>query len=175
MVEPKSSRPFLPPGYGAEKATTRPPGDLLSWDEVRGQLVAARNYWLCTTRPDGRPHVKPVWGIWFDDGLLFSTHPDTVAAQNLRSAHEVAVHLESGDQALICEGSARRTHDRSLLARFGAEYESKYDWPMSPEDIDPENPHAAFYQVRPRQILSWSTALEVGETITRWAFDAPRT
>ncbi len=60
-----------------------------------------------------------------------------------------------------------------LLGRFGAKYETKYDWPLSPGDLDPGNPHAAFYAVRPRSALSWSAATEIGETITRWSFGEP--
>jgi hypothetical protein len=81
------------------------------------------------------------------------------------------VHLESGDQVVIVEGTAMRLEDRALLARFGRAYETKYDWPLSREDLDPGNPDAAYYGVRPRTVLSWRTATEIGETITRWNFD----
>jgi hypothetical protein len=169
-VEPRPSRPRLPPGYGIEKATG-PPGERLPWKQVGEWLAAARNYWVCTTRPDGRPHTKPVWGLWLDGTFTFSTHPETVTARNLRTNPEVAVHLESGDQVLTVEGTGRRTYDRSFLTRFGRIYGDKYRWPMGPEDVDPENPDAAFYVIRPRRALSWAAATEVGETITRWTFE----
>jgi general stress protein 26 len=171
-VEPIPSRPSLPPGYGIEKATGAP-GERLPWSQVAGWLATARNYWVCTTRPDGRPHAKPVWGIWLEGQFVFSTHPETVTARNLRVNASLVVHLESGDQVTIVEGTAKRIEDRALLARFGAKYEAKYDWPLSSEDLDPGNPHAAFYAVRPRSALSWSAATEIGETITRWSFGEP--
>ena len=37
---------------------------MLTWDFVDEQMANSRNYWISTTRPDGRPHVAPVWGIW---------------------------------------------------------------------------------------------------------------
>jgi general stress protein 26 len=108
-------------------------------------LAAARNYWVCTTRPDRRPHAKPVWGIWLEGDFLFSTHPETVTARNLTANPALVVHLESGEQVMIVEGTAKRLDDRALLARFGEAYEAKYDWPLSPQDLDPRNPDAAFY------------------------------
>jgi hypothetical protein len=96
-----------------------------------------------------------------------------VTARDLGTNPEVAVHLESGDQVVILEGEARRTSDRQFLARFGELYGAKYDWPVSPDDVDPENPDAAFFVVWPRRAVSWSSATEIGETITRWTFLDP--
>jgi general stress protein 26 len=169
-MEPRPSRPHLPPGYGIEKATGAP-GERLPWSRVSEWLHGARNYWVCTSRPDGRPHAKPVWGVWLEGRLLFSTHPETITARNLRANPALALHLESGDQVVIVEGTATRLDDRSLLARYGEEHEAKYDWFLSPADLDPGNPDAAYYAVRPRVALSWDTATEIGETITRWSFD----
>jgi hypothetical protein len=89
----------------------------------------------------------------------------------LRANPALVVHLESGDRVVIVEGTAMRLDDRPLLARFGMAYEAKYDWPLSREDLDPANPDAAFYAVRPRAALSWGSETEIGETITRWNFD----
>lgn len=64
-----------------------------------------------------------------------------------------------------------RLEHRPLLERFGETYEAKYDWPLSPTDLDPGNPDAAYYAVRPRTVLSWGTATEIGDIITRWRFE----
>jgi general stress protein 26 len=169
-MEPTPSRPHLPRGYGIERATGAP-GERLPWNRVSEWLTAARHYWVCTTRPDGRPHAKPVWGVWLEDRLLFSTHPKTITARNLKAQSALVVHLESGDQVVIVEGKAERLDARPLLERFGEAYEAKYDWPLSRDDLDPGNPDAAFYAVRPRVVLSWGTATEIGETITRWSLE----
>jgi hypothetical protein len=169
-MQPTPTRPHLPRGYGIEKATG-PPGERLPWSRVSEWLIAAPSYWVCTTRPDGRPHAKPVWGVWLDDEVLFSTHPETVTARNLRASSALVVHLESGDQVVIVEGAAARLEDQQVLARFGEAYKAKYDWPLGPKELDPANPDAAYYAVRPRAVLSWDTAAEIGESITRWSFD----
>lgn len=142
----------------------------MPWSRVHERLIAARNYWVCSTRPDGRPHAKPVWGIWLQHRLLFSTHPGTITGRNLRANPALVVHLESGDEVVIVEGTASRVDDPSLLEMFGEAYEAKYDWPLSSEDLDPNSPYAAYYAVLPRVALSWRSATEMGETITRWSF-----
>jgi hypothetical protein len=59
LAEPvERSRPYVP-GYGVP-ASGR---GMLSWDHVEERMTAARNYWLSTVRPDGRPHLSPVWGV----------------------------------------------------------------------------------------------------------------
>jgi Pyridoxamine 5'-phosphate oxidase len=66
LATPTAASPVL---YGAPA----PPGDLLPWSWAEQRLVAARHYWIATTRPDGRPHSRPVWGAWLPDGFWFST------------------------------------------------------------------------------------------------------
>ena len=61
----------FPPGYGTARRT-------MSWGEVRARLEAAPAYWLSTARPDGRPHVVPLDGIWLDDVWWYGGSPDTV-------------------------------------------------------------------------------------------------
>lgn len=168
-MEPTPSRPRLPRGYGVETATSAA-GERFPWPQVERQLLGARNYWICTTCPDGRPHAKPVWGLWLEGQVLFSTHPETVTARNLARSPSVVVHLESGDEVVIVHGEGSRVTDASLLAAFGEQYERKYDWPLDAEDLDPANVSMAFYSVRPRAVLSWSGAIEIGETIARWTF-----
>lgn len=79
-MDPRPERPRMPPEYGIDESAT---AGMLPWETVRGWLTTARNYWVCTSAPGGRPHAKPVWGIWDDDALLFSTHPKTTTGSNL--------------------------------------------------------------------------------------------
>jgi hypothetical protein len=37
---------------------------LLPWTRAEHRLLHARAYWIATTRRDGRPHGRPVGGIW---------------------------------------------------------------------------------------------------------------
>jgi hypothetical protein len=51
---------------------------------------------LATRRPDGRPHVAPVWFILDSGDLVFTTHRDTVKGRNLR--HDPRVMLAVDDE-----------------------------------------------------------------------------
>src|SRR5437667_2341575 len=120
LPEPIARRPRMPAGYGVDPAAT---AGLLAWDTVRAQLASARNYWVATATPDGRPHVAPVWGLWLDEAFYFSTDPASRKGRNLTASPELVVHLESGDDVVILEGRAEPVTDQSLLARFAEAYE----------------------------------------------------
>jgi len=100
---------------------------------VSERLTASRNYWVHTTRLDGRPHVKPVWGLWFEERFYFSTNPRSVAAKNLSVNNQVAVHLESGDDVVILQGQAEPVADQSLLSRLDEAYFSKFSYHLVSE------------------------------------------
>jgi general stress protein 26 len=162
MTEPVPSRAGLPPGYGTDSAESAP-GERLPWERIEAWLTGARNYWVCTTRPDGRPHAKPVWGIWVDGALLFSTSPASVTARNIRERSPVAVHLESGDQVATFEGTPEPVRDRELLERFVRAYDAKYDWRM-----DVSNPNMPVFSLRAESVLAWDAGDSLAETATRW-------
>jgi hypothetical protein len=92
----------MPGGYGVPESTD----GLLDWSQVEDRLVSATQYWMATTRPDGRPHVVPRWGVWLDGHLFYDGSPDTVHVQNLRQNPACALHLEDGWQAVVVEGTA---------------------------------------------------------------------
>jgi general stress protein 26 len=157
---PEPTRAWLPAGYGSPSS---PPGERLPWPDVEEWLAGARSYWLCTTRPDGRPHAKPVWGVWLDEMLVFSTSPDSVTARNVAAGSALLVHLESGDQVAMFEGSPEPVRDSALLERFTEAYEKKYNWRM--DVSDPDTPILA---LRPESVLAWDAKQSFIETATRW-------
>jgi hypothetical protein len=147
----------MPASYGI----TAVPREGLPWERVEEWLTAARNYWICTTRPDGRPHAKPVWGVWLDDAVLWGTSPQTVTGRNLAANPEAVVHLESGDEVAILEGEFAFEHDPAVIARFVEAYAAKYDHRLELESA---------YALHPRTCLSWTEA-DFPSTATRWVFD----
>src|SRR4051812_42130483 len=100
---PVARRPRIPAGYG-ETGSMAPPETRLPWPTVENWLVDARTYWVTTTRPDGRPHAVPLWGIWRDGALYFSTGAETATAGNLASNPAAIAHPGNGDQVAIIEG-----------------------------------------------------------------------
>src|ERR1700748_2060743 len=96
------------------------------WDDVERALRAARSYWLCTTRADGRPHAMPVWGVWLAGALWFGTGRVSIKGRNLARDPRAVVHLESGDDVVVLEGEVELPAERDKLERFVELYEQKY-------------------------------------------------
>ena len=158
--EPIAGRPSMPAGYGIAPSTD----GLLSWDAVREQLVNARNYWIATTSPDGRPHAMPVWGLWLDDAFYFGTDPTSRKGRNLSADRRMVIHLESGDDVVIVEGVADPVSDPSTLLRFSDAYEKKYAFRP-----DPSTPSTGVYRVRARVAFAWREN-DYPQSATRWRF-----
>ena len=136
---------------------------MLSWSRVNERLERARNYWVGTTRPDGRPHVVPVWGVWLDEAFYFGTDRHSRKGRNLATNPGLVVHLESGDDVVILEGVAQEVTDPSLLARFSDIYAATYG-------LSEGIPAAAVvYTLRPRVAHAWLESNFV-ESATRWLF-----
>lgn len=146
-TQPISSRPHMP-GYGIVEART----GLLTWERVSQQMAQARNYWLTTTRPDGRPHAMPVWGVWLDETFYFGTGRSSVKGRNLAHNPAVSVHLESGDDVVILEGVVEEVSDRLLLRHIYDVYGQKYKLDMSANAEEGAEPT---YALRPTTVFAW--------------------
>jgi hypothetical protein len=109
-------------------------GPLTPWASAKERLAQARNYWLTTVRPEGRPHVVPVWGVWLDNVFYFSTGDKSRKARNLELEPRCAFSVEAGNLHLVVEGSAARVNDEALLRRMAEAYTAKYDWPLEVRD-----------------------------------------
>lgn len=160
---PARSRPRLVFSYGVDPTKT---SGMLRWNEVQERLADARNYWLATTRANGRPHVMPVWGLWMNAMWLFSTDAASVKGRNLARDPRAVVHLESGDDVVVLEGRAEMVTERALLRRFADAYERKYRF--RPETGNPATP---VYALQPAVALAWHE-MDFPGTATRWRFSA---
>lgn len=109
-------------------------GELTPWATAEERLTKARSYLLSTVRPDGRPHVAPMWGVWLDNVFYFSTGEGSRKAKNLAREPRCAFSVEAGDLHLVIEGSASPVSDEALLRAMAAAYTPKYDWPLEVRD-----------------------------------------
>ncbi|HTW20886.1 MAG TPA: pyridoxamine 5'-phosphate oxidase family protein [Mycobacteriales bacterium] len=141
-----AGRPPMAAGYGI---ATDAEG-MLPFDWAEQRLTESRNYWVCTTRADGRPHAMPVWGLWLDGAVFFSTDPGSVKGRNLAARPDAVVHLESGDELVLAEGRVERISGAEVPAEFADRYDEKYG-----HRIDLADPSFACYRLRPDRVIAW--------------------
>ena len=158
MDVPQPERPDIPDSFGF--SIEEYPFEPISWQWVTEQLETARNYWVVTTRPSGRPHSVPVWGVWVDESFHFATDPGGVTAQNLRRNPQSVVNLESGDDVVILEGQFE-LHDSTPSIQ--AAFNTKYDMPWGADETIP------VFTLEVKKALAW-TESNYPSNATRWRF-----
>lgn len=89
------------------------------------QLLVQRVVWLCTLRPDGSPHLTPVWFLYLDDGWWISSAAGNVKVANLEKDPRVSLALPDGDRPVVGEGLAE-VHRDHLPSEVIAGFASKY-------------------------------------------------
>jgi Pyridoxamine 5'-phosphate oxidase len=118
--EPIASEPFMP-GYLAPGT-----GGTLPWAWAEQRLVQCHTYWVGTCWPDGRPHLSPVWGVWFDACLWFSCDPSSRKAKNLTANRACAVATDNPLEPVVIDGVATRVEDRAVVTRYVEAERVKY-------------------------------------------------
>src|SRR5215831_15947558 len=162
---PKVTRPNMP-GYGLPKTKK----GLLSWKWAEDRLKRSRQYWIATTRPDGRPHVMVVWAQWLHGALYFSTGAKSRKAQNLASNPHCTMCTENAAEAVIVEGTVEVEQDVDRIRKFIPLYEKKYRWKLG-EMADNLLAHKdPLFLLRPRTVFGlWEKTFTT--SATRWIFD----
>ncbi|MBO3086917.1 TIGR03618 family F420-dependent PPOX class oxidoreductase [Cellulomonas dongxiuzhuiae] len=94
--------------------------------------------WLTTLRPDGSPHVTPVWYLLDEDTFWIASSTANVKVANMLRDPRVAIAVDgSGSRPVVAEGHAhvdRGIHAHApLLARFAAKYDG---WDAADERQD---------------------------------------
>ena len=163
----RAERPYMP-GYGIRETSD----GLLAWDEALRRLAGARNFWLATVRPDGRPHLMPVWAVWHEEALWFSSSLRSRKIRNLLAEPRCSLSTEDGNHPVVVEGRAEIVTDRDRIAAFLAASNAKYDVDYGPDFLDPAV--NATVRVEP----DWAFALDeeaFTTSPTRWNFPAAAT
>ena len=66
--------------------------------KVYARLRVEPIIWLATTRPDGRPHLVPVWFWWDGASVLIFSEPDKQKVRNLRHSPHAMLALDTADE-----------------------------------------------------------------------------
>ena len=165
MIEPKASRPHWP---DATQKTTSETTGLKSWPWALERLEKSHNYWIATSRPDGRPHLMLVWGVWWQDAFWFSTGPRTRKARNIAADPHCVIGTEKADEAVVLEGLAEEIKDRSIWKQIVQVYNRKYGGDVEPLLLASGG---GVFRVKPQIAFGQDEHAEnFTESVTRWHF-----
>jgi nitroimidazol reductase NimA-like FMN-containing flavoprotein (pyridoxamine 5'-phosphate oxidase superfamily) len=122
------------PGYGtlpADQGT-----GLLPWSWAEERLIRSHDYWLATVMPSGAPHLMPVWAVWHQDRLWFSSAIGSRKARNLADEPRCTLSTDDPLEPVVVQGRARRVSDPEELKRMLAAENAKYGTDYGIEMID---------------------------------------
>ena len=163
MNEPTRSRPYWPDALEIPKDATT---GLKPWNWAVQRLETSHNYWIATTRPNSRPHLMLVWGIWWENALWFSTGARTRKAKNIAVSPHCVIATEKADEAVILEGIAQNITDRSVWKQIVEIYNRKYGGDLRPL-LDKSN--SFVFRVQPQIVFAQDEhADNFMEAVTRW-------
>jgi hypothetical protein len=117
-----------------------------SWEVARARLAnpeQPRTCWLATTRPDGRPHLMPVIGIWIDGAMHVVAGEGTQKARNIAADSRCVIATSSTTLPsldIIVEGHADPITDADAV-RHVAEFLSDNNWPLDAKGDKVYGPH----------------------------------
>jgi nitroimidazol reductase NimA-like FMN-containing flavoprotein (pyridoxamine 5'-phosphate oxidase superfamily) len=161
-MDPASSRPYMP-GYGIVGPLEG--RGLLPWSWAEERLVQSHDYWLATVRPDGSPHVMPVWGVWMEGAAWWSSSHQSRKARNMASDPRAVITTDNPRQPVVVEGTAELIFEDQVIERFTAWVNAKYNTDLAVSFFT-EN---ACFRLDPRWVFSLDDEEFIG-TPTRWVF-----
>ena len=164
MSQPAADRPVMP-GYGILPATEG--SGLIPWAEAERRLTVSHDYWCGTVRPDGAPHVMPVWGAWLEGRLWFSSSLRSRKARNLAADPRCTLTTDDARDPVVLEGVAQRITEPAGIGAFLDAVNAKYDVRLERGFLDPGINGS--YAVRPVRAFALNHGDFTGSP-TRWRF-----
>jgi PPOX class probable F420-dependent enzyme len=151
------------PGYGI--AGPEEGRGLLPWSWAEERLAGSRSYWLATTWPDGRPHLMPVWAVWDDGALWFSSAVGSRKIRNLRADPRCVIATDDAVRPVVVEGLAAVVTEPERLRRLIDLENAKYGATLDVGFLDPGV--NATVRVDPHVVIGFDDDA-FADTPTRW-------
>ena len=115
--------------------------------------------WYASVRPDGRPHIAPIWFVWVDNAAWMMTTPKTVRARNLTTSDQASIAAPDTKSPLLMEGRSERVSEAPEAVRKA--FLDKYEWKLGADD--PE--YSFLIRFVPNKAIAWTTS---GSGMYRW-------
>lgn len=114
---------------------------------------------VATVRPDGRPHVAPVWFVLDGETLVFTTGARTVKATNIRRDPHVSICVDDETPPfayVVVEGTATLHDDLGDLLHWATRIGGRYMGADRAEEYGRRNgvPGELLVRVTPTRIVA---------------------
>ena len=125
---------------------------------LRSDLIV----WIGTVRPDGRPHLVPVWFVWDGKEVVIFSEPSSQKVRNLRGNPRVMLALDDtkgGEDVITIEGEAELLPTGSDVMMTYHAYAEKYSEELRGMNTTVEALAKQFSQgirVTPRRFLGYA-------------------
>jgi len=132
----------------------------MTQDETRAFLLeGTRTAALATVRPDGRPHVAPIWFTLDCDDLLFNTGENTVKGANLQRDGRVALMVDDEEPPFAfvsIEGDVSLSDDLDTMRYWATRIAARYMGEDQAEAYGKRNavPGELLVRVHPAKIVA---------------------
>lgn len=145
------------PGSDAAPRPAAPPA------AIRQRLGSTPVAWLTTVRPDGAPHLVPVWFLWVDEGFVVFSKPDARKTRNVEAEDRVMLafgRAEDDFDVQLVEGKAHvmPVTAADILPALAAELEAKYGEWMDAIGLTLDEfaaTYRAVIRIEPTNFLGW--------------------
>jgi PPOX class probable F420-dependent enzyme len=132
--------------------------------------------WLSSVRPDGRPHLVPIWFSWDGHEILIASKPNAQKIRNIRANPTVMLALGEAEDDFdvgLLEGVAELL-DAPASAVLPASHLAKYRRQMSGIDLSPAEFLATYSEVIrivPTRYLPWRGRTGGSDPERAWTLD----
>jgi PPOX class probable F420-dependent enzyme len=131
---------------------------------VNELLAGARVIWLCSVRPDGRPHVVPTWFDWDGEVITVFSRRTAQKVVNIRDHPSVMVAIGQVEpefgvellegEARVVESGTEGLPDSRPSRRFATKYEAALAADQRTLAAFADD-YPCVVQIRPTRFLDW--------------------
>ena len=128
---------------------------------IRGFLDSEPVVWMSTVRPDGGPHIIPIWFSWDGDALVVFSKPGAQKVRNLQVHPEVMLALGDPDDDFdvgLLEGRAELLDPPAAAMAVIAPHIAKYRRRMTEIGLSPAEfveTYSQVIRITPTRFLPW--------------------
>jgi len=158
------------PGYGTLPASEG--SGLLPWSWAEERLRRSHDFWLATVTSEGAPHLMPVWAVWHERRLWFSSANRSRKARNLGSEPRCTVSTDNPREPVVVQGRAEQVTDRDTLTAMLDAENAKYGTAYGLDMVDPAS--SSVFSLLPEWVFALDSSDFTGSP-TRFTFSPETT